>query len=97
MPWLDDDCRQNWVLHRFSSRGWDSACPGGCGRLIRLPQNGMPLLADQMDDFPAGVSALVAYRGGIGVIWNERDDDADLVKIVENLKKFQTQAKEICR
>jgi hypothetical protein len=50
-----------------------------------------------MDDFPTGVSALVATPAGIGVIWNERDDGADLVKIIDKLKKFQHQAKEICR
>jgi hypothetical protein len=50
-----------------------------------------------MDDFPAGVSALVATDAGIGVIWNEREDAADLERIVDKLKKFQHQAKEICR
>ncbi len=97
MPWLDDDCRQNWVLHRFSSRGWDSSCPGWLWTINQAAPEWDAILADQMDDFPAGVSALVATAAGIGVIWNERDDDADLVKIVDNLKKFQRQAKEICR
>ena len=23
LPWLDDSCRQNWVLQRYSNRGWD--------------------------------------------------------------------------
>ena len=97
MPWLDDDCRQNWVLHRFSSRGWDSSCPGWLWTINQAAPEWDAILADQMDDFPAGVSALVATAAGIGVIWNERDDDADLVKIVDNLKKFRDQAKEICR
>ena len=95
--WLDGDCRQNWVLHRFSARGWDSVCPGWLWTLNQAAPQWDELLADQMDDFPAGVSALVATDAGIGVIWNEREDAADLEKIVDKLKKFQHQAKEICR
>ena len=97
MPWLHEDCRQNWVLHRFSSRGWDSNCPGWLWTINQAAPEWDPLLAEKIEDFPAGVSALVATAAGIGVIWNERDGDADLVKIVDNLKKFQHQAKEICR
>ena len=69
----------------------------GCGHLNQAAPEWDAVLVDQMDDFPAGVSALVATDAGIGVIWNEREDAADLEKIVDKLKKFQHQAKEICR
>ena len=85
------------MLHRFSARGWDSVFPGWLWTLNQAAPYWDTLLADQLDDFPAGVSALVATDAGIGVIWNEREDAADLEKIVDKLKKFRDQAKEICR
>ena len=42
---------------------------------------------------PAGVSALVANNAGIGVIWNEREDADDLVKIVDKFKEIAEQGK----
>jgi hypothetical protein len=44
-------------------------------------------------ELPQGVSAIIANKAGIGVIWNERDDAADLQKIAHILKKLQQSAK----
>ena len=96
LPWLGDNCRPDWVLPRFSSRGWASACPGWLWTINQAPPEWDALLVEQVAEFPAGVSALVASPAGIGVIWNEREDNRDLMKIVANLKKIQHRAKEIC-
>jgi len=96
LPWLTDDCRQNWVLHRFSKRGWDSACPGWQWTLSQASPQWDAFLGEMLDDLPSGVSAIIATDAGIGMIWNERDNAADLEKIAHKLKKLQHQAKEIC-
>ncbi len=96
LPWINGDCRQSWVLHRYSSRGWDSVCPGWLWTINQASPKWDALLPDLVLGLPAGVSAIVASDAGIGVIWDERDNADDLQNIVDKLKKLQHQAKEIC-
>ena len=56
-------------------------------------RNGMGYLQETSADIPTGVSAIIANKAGIGVIWNERDDASDLQKVAHNLKKMQQTAK----
>jgi hypothetical protein len=96
--WLDDNCRQNWVLHRYSKRGWepDNIVLNSSGWLWTIAEadpKWAALIADLCADLPQGVSAIIANKAGIGVIWNERDDSSDLDKVAENLTKMQQTAK----
>ena len=95
IPWPDDSCRQSWVLHRYSGRGWESACSGWLWTISQAPPEWDHKLPELVTSLPSGVSAIVANNTGIGVIWNEREDADDLVKIVENVKKLQSWAKKI--
>jgi hypothetical protein len=97
-PWLDDSCRQNWVLHRYSKRGWapENSLLNSQQWLWTIAEadpKWTAVLAEISGDFPQGVSAIIANKAGIGVIWNERDDASDLHKVAENLTKMQQTAK----
>ncbi|MDG1818703.1 MAG: hypothetical protein P8H31_02630 [Porticoccaceae bacterium] len=101
LPWLDDSCRQNWVLHRYSNRGWQSDTLSGAAinsagwkwTIAEADPQWGHLLEETVADIPAGVSAIIANNTGIGFIWNERDDSSDLQKVAQNLKKLQQTAK----
>ena len=98
LPWLDNDCRQAWVLHRFSQRGWQPDSPelsnsGWLWTIAQASPQWDPVLAENLDELPAGVSAVIANKAGIGVIWDERDDSSDLEKVANFLKKLQQIAK----
>jgi hypothetical protein len=93
LPWLGDSCRQSWVLHRHSKRGWQSVVNDWLWTIAEADPKWSDLLAETVADIPAGVSAIIANNAGIGVIWNERDDAADLEKVAHNLKKMQQTAK----
>ncbi|MGB0449407.1 MAG: hypothetical protein ACPGF6_02365 [Porticoccaceae bacterium] len=98
LAWLDDSSRQNWVLHRHSKRGWkpDSPVLSSAGWLWTIAEAApewAATLEETVADLPSGASAIVANKAGIGIIWNERDDAADLEKVAQNLKKLQQIAK----
>ncbi len=100
LAWLDGSCRQCWVLHRHSERGWQpsSAVLSTAGWLWTVAEAStqwMATLEKTTAELPAGVSAIIANKAGIGVIWNERNDVADLEKVAHNLKKLQEIAKKI--
>lgn len=96
LPWLDRDCDQKWVLHRFSQRGWDSDFAGWRWTVHQADPVWDSLLAEIVPQMPVGVSAVIANRAGIGVIWDERGDPQALQKISENLQALRDRAKEIC-
>ena len=96
LPWLSDNCRQDLVIHRHSSRGWDGPA-GWLWTLAQAAPEWDAVLLDVLPQLPAGVSAVVANSAGLGVIWNEREDAADLQKIATQLKKLQLYAKENCQ
>lgn len=96
MAWLDRDCDQKWVLQRFSQRGWDSNCAGWRWTQHQADPQWDVLLAQLIPQMPSGVSAVIANRAGIGVIWDERGDAQALQKIGDNLQVLREKAKEIC-
>lgn len=100
LAWLNDSCRQSWVLHRHSERGWqpDSTVLRDSGWLWTVAEANRQWTATLekiTGELPAGVGAIIANKAGIGVVWNERDDVADLEKVAHNLKKLQEIAKKI--
>jgi hypothetical protein len=86
-------CRQSWVLHRHSKRGWESVVDDWLWTIAEADSKWGNTLAQAVADIPAGVSAIIANNAGIGIIWNEREDTADLQKVADNLKKMQQTAK----
>jgi hypothetical protein len=80
-------------LHRHSSRGWQSEVNDWLWTIAEADSQWNELLAETVANMPAGVSAIIANNAGIGIIWNEREDAADLQKVAQNLKKMQQTAK----
>jgi hypothetical protein len=98
LPWLDETCRQNWVLHRYSNRGWefdnaDANSRGWRWTIAEASPLWRPLIEEVVADLPTGVSAIIANKAGVGMIWNERDDASDLQNIADKLRKLQQTAK----
>ncbi|MGB1402672.1 MAG: hypothetical protein ACPH3I_06835 [Porticoccaceae bacterium] len=95
LPWTDTDCRQSWVLQRYSDRGWQSHC---CGWHWYVDQANAVLddtLSRITADMPESVTAVVANDEGIGVIWTERGDSEDVQKICQLLMLLRQKAEEI--
>ena len=94
LPWQDESCRQAWVLHRYSQRGWQPDSPdlsssGWLWTIAQASPQWDSVLAESLGELPAGVSAVIANKAGIGVTWNEREDSSDLEEVVNFLKKLQ--------
>jgi ABC-type dipeptide/oligopeptide/nickel transport system ATPase component len=45
---------------------------------------------------PSGVSAIMASRAGIGLIWDERGTAQDVQNIAAILQRLKQKAEEIC-
>ena len=89
-------------MQRYSNRGWESDSAssesvidsaGWKWTIAEADPHWSHLLEETVADIPAGVSAIIANKTGIGFIWNERDDSSDLQKVAQNLKKLQQTAK----
>ena len=96
LPWLDRDASERWVLQRFSERGWDSQCEGWRWTQHQAHPDWDDVLAQLIPELPNGVSALIASRAGIGMIWDERGDALDLEKIQNALQVLREKKAEIC-
>ena len=96
LPWLDWNASESWVLQRFSPRGWDSHCEGWRWTQHQAHPDWDDLLAQLIPALPTGVSALIASKAGIGMIWDERGDALDLEKIAATLQLLREKKAEIC-
>ena len=96
LPWQQDPLDESWILHRRSRRGWDSCFDGW--RWINAEANTawLETISSTIECFPSGVSAIVANKEGVGVVWDERGD-ADLVqKLHQCLVNLRKKGEEIC-
>lgn len=96
LPWSDADYRQNWVLQRYSERGWQSHCDGWHWYLDQPNAAINELLAQVTRDMSDSVTAVVANDEGIGVTWSERGDAEEVQKINQLLMLLRQKAEEIC-
>ena len=96
LPWTDTDCRQNWVLQRYSSRGWESQCQGWHWTVDQSNAALDDTLTRVTADVPESVTALIASDAGIGVIWTEQGGADDVQKINQLLMLLRQKAEEIC-
>jgi len=96
LPWLDRNAGERWVLQRFSHRGWDSDYEGWRWTQHQAHPDWDDVLAQLIPELPKGVSALIANKSGIGMIWDERGDVLDLEKIAATLHLLREKKAEIC-
>ncbi len=85
-----------WVWQRVSEGGWDSPCEGWRWTQHQAHPDWDDVLAQLIPELPNGVSALIASRAGIGMIWDERGDALDLEKIQNALQVLREKKAEIC-
>jgi hypothetical protein len=92
LPWLSEGHNDNWVLHRYSQRGWESHCDGWRWFSNQADPSWATSLSKMVTQLPFGVSALIANREGIGVIWDERGDQSDIRQIFDCLQLLRQES-----
>ena len=89
LPCRDLKLSGNWVLHRYSQRGWESKWTQWKWISGEADQNLEGLISQVIDRLPASVSAIKKDSDGFGVIWDESTGVADLVEIFNVLRMLK--------
>jgi len=89
MRWENSDSQKNWVIHRFSPRGWESPCTGWRWVQNEANVSWHGILLEILPELPVGVTAIIASQADVGAIWDERGGHDELVKIAEILGKLK--------
>jgi hypothetical protein len=89
MRWKASDHQRNWVIHRFSRRGWESPWAGWHWVQNEADVSWHGILPELLPELPSGVVAIIATEADVGAIWDERGSHDDLVKIAETLGKLK--------
>lgn len=72
---------KNWVLHRFSQRGWESKWDHWFWFSDQAEESWNDIISHSLATLPNGVSAIIKDFGHIAVIWDEESEMADLHEI----------------
>ena len=86
LPCKDLEGSSNWVLHRYSQRGWESKWTQWKWILGEADQSLDGLISQVIDRLPASVSAIKKASDGVGGIWDESTGVPDLVEICNGLR-----------
>ena len=86
----------DWVIHRFSGRGWASGWEGWQWFNKQAEDSWCEVLGDILQDMPVGVSAAMMDNSSVGVIWDERGDEEQLGQIAKNLTRLKLHAENNC-
>jgi hypothetical protein len=89
MRWEGSDGQRNWVIHRFSGRGWESPWTGWQWVQSEADLSWHEILLEILPELPLNVTAIIATEADVGAIWSERGDHHDLLKIAESLGKLK--------
>lgn len=96
LSWQKDSVNEVWILNRRSKRGWDSNFDGWRWINSQADTAWYEIIASSIHNFPAGVTAIVANKEGIGVIWDERGDTVLLENLHQCLIELRKKGEEIC-
>ena len=89
MRWEASGGQRNWVIHRFSGRGWESPWTGWQWVQSEADLSWHEILLEILPELPLNVTAIIATEADVGAIWSERGDHHDLLKIAESLGKLK--------
>lgn len=95
-PWTKSSVRQNWVLHRYSERGWPSDLPGWNCAVEQLGGNCSEPVYSVARELPVGVRAIVADARGLGLIWDEKGDTEQCALVCEKAGELRNLIQENC-
>jgi hypothetical protein len=96
LPWQKDTVNQVWVLQRRTRRGWESSFDGWRWVNNQAHPSWQQIIELIIQDLPAGISAIVANKEGIGMVWDERADEYFIDDLHQNLINLRKKGEEIC-
>lgn len=96
LPWQKDSMNQQWILQRRTRRGWESVFDGWRWVNQQADISWNEIIEIIVQDLPIGVTAIVANKEGIGIVWDERGDKELIHNLYQNLIKLRNKGEEIC-
>lgn len=96
LPWQKDRINQTWVLQRRTRRGWESLFDGWRWVNSQADLSWQETIEIIIQDLPTGITAIIANKEGIGMVWDERGDDDLIHNLHQNLIKLRNKGEEIC-
>jgi hypothetical protein len=96
LAWQKDILNESWILHRRNKRGWESHYDGWRWISDEADLAWYELLSATVESLPSGVTAIVASKEGVGVIWDERGDDDLFENLHQSLIGLRKKGEEIC-
>jgi hypothetical protein len=96
LSWQKDQVSEAWVLQRRSKRGWCSDFDGWRWVNSQADMAWYKTIDATIQNLPTGVSAIIANKGGIGVVWDERGDTVLLDNLHQCLIELRKKGEEIC-
>lgn len=96
LPWQKDTVNQVWVLQRRTRRGWESSFDGWRWVNNQADPSWQQIIELIIQNLPAGISAIVSNKEGIGMVWDERGDKELIHNLYQNLIKLRNKGEEIC-
>lgn len=96
LAWQKDILNESWILHRRNKRGWESHYDGWRWISDEADLAWYEFLSATVESLPSGVTAIVASKEGVGVIWDERGDDDLFENLHQSLIGLRKKGEEIC-
>lgn len=89
LPWRDVSVPQDWVLHRYSQRGWAAPIEGWFWFRGEPSIDSEELLAEFVCELPDSATAIICSAAGIGLIWRELESLETLERLCALLVKLR--------
>jgi len=97
LRWRDNKQMEPWILHRHSNRGWQSDFQGWQWISRQASVEWTPIIELAVASLPSGVTAIIANRQGVGVIWDERGKPSTVEEIHGCIDQLRKKGEEIYR
>jgi len=88
--------KENWVLHRYSDRGWASDWDSWRWYGNQASVKWHPMLSETINGLPLGVTALICMGNSVGMIWDESGGLDQLQLVDEKLQQLREHLKNNC-
>jgi hypothetical protein len=82
----DLDISGEWVLHRYSQRGWESKWSHWNWIFGEADSSWDDVLAQIIVNLPNGVSAIKKQKDGFSVIWDESGGEPEFLAVCDSLR-----------
>lgn len=96
LPWTEKTTPSEWVLHRYSERGWNSDFSGWNWAIHQAQDRCNNVLGEALQDMPSGVKAVVSDKRGLALFWDERGTRSDCEKVCDLVLRLRNGLQQIC-